>query len=105
MDNAVKIVRIIALVVVLVAAFVNFDPYAGLLMILLGLVIGFIGVPEERRILYFIMAVTLATVAGTLGPIPMVGEYLTAILTNLSTVINAGAVAVILVIVYERVTE
>ncbi|MCZ6656452.1 MAG: hypothetical protein O7C67_04090 [Gammaproteobacteria bacterium] len=65
----------------------------------------FVGVPEERRILYFIMAVTLTTVAGVLGPIPMVGEYLTAILTNLSTVINAGAVAVILVIVYERVTE
>ncbi len=104
MDNAVKIVRIIALLVVLVAAFVSF-PHAGLLMVFLGLVIGFIGVPEERRILYFIMAVTLATVAGTLGPIPMVGEYLTAILTNLSTVINAGAVAVILVIVYERVTE
>ena len=104
MDNAVKIVRIIALLVVLVAAFVSF-PYAGLPMVLLGLVIGFIGVPDERRILYFIMAVTLATVAGTLGPIPMVGEYLTAILTNLSTVINAGAVAVILVIVYERVTE
>jgi hypothetical protein len=74
-------------------------------MVLLGLVSGFIGVPEERRMLYFIMAVTLATVAGALGPIPMVGEYLTAILTNLSTVINAGAVAVILVIVYERVTE
>ncbi len=104
MENAVKIVRIIALLVVLVAPFVSF-PYAGLLMVLLGLVIGFIGVPEERRILYFIMAVTLATVAGTLGPIPMVGEYLTAILTNLSKVINAGAVAVILVIVYERVTE
>ena len=80
-------------------------PYAGLLMVLLGLVIGFIGVPEERRMLYFIMAVTLTTVAGVLGPIPMVGEYLTVILTNLSTVISAGAVAVILVIVYERVTE
>jgi urease accessory protein UreF len=104
MDNAAKIVRIVALLVVLVAAFVSF-PYAGLLMVLLGLVSGFIGVPEERRMLYFIMAVTLATVAGALGPIPMVGEYLTAILTNLSTVINAGAVAVILVIVYERVTE
>ncbi len=50
------------------------------------------------------MAIALTTVAGGLGEIPMAGEYLTAILTNLSTVINAGAIAVILTIVYERVT-
>lgn len=50
------------------------------------------------------MAVALTTVAGGLGGIPMAGEYFTAILTSLSTVINAGAIAVILMIVYERVT-
>ncbi len=50
MDNAAKIVRIVALLVVLVAAFVSF-PYAGLLMVLLGLVSGIIGVPEQRRML------------------------------------------------------
>jgi hypothetical protein len=104
MQNIAKILRIISLVVVVVAAFVAF-PYASVLMILLGLAIGFIGVPEERRLFYFVMAIALTTVAGALGPIPAVGEYATAILTNLSTVINAGAVAVILMVVYERVTE
>lgn len=66
--------------------------------------IGFIGIEDDRRILFLVMAVALTTVAGGLGGIPMAGEYFTAILTNLSTVINAGAIAVILMIVYERVT-
>ncbi len=71
----------------------------------LGLALGFMGVPEERRLIFMVTAVTLATVAGSLGPIPMAGDYLTAILTNLSAVLNAGAVAVILMIVKDRLSE
>ena len=52
-----------------------------------------------------VVAVTLASVAGALGPIPVIGEYLTAILTNMSTIINVAAVAVILMIVKDRLTE
>ncbi len=102
--SPVKIVRIVALLVALVAAFIAI-PYANLLMIVLGLAIGFMGVPDERRVIYLVTAVALTAVVGTLGPIPMVGEYLTAILTNASTIVNAGAVAVILMIFKDRVTE
>lgn len=102
--NAAKIVRIIAIVVAIVAAFVII-PYVAAILAVLGLIIGFIGVEEERRLLYFVMAVTLTMVAGALGGIPMVGDYFTDILTNISAVINAGAVAVIVTIIYERVTE
>ena len=52
-----------------------------------------------------VTTITLATVAGSLGAIPMVGEYLTAMLTNLSSVLNAGAVAVIIMIIKDRLTE
>ena len=100
--NAVNILRIIAIAAAVIAAFVTI-PYVAIAFVLLGLVIGFIGIEAERRILYLVMAVALTTVAGGLGVIPMAGEYLTGILTNLSTVINAGAIAVILTIIYERI--
>ncbi len=102
--NAIKIIRILALAVAVVAAFVTI-PYAVLIMVLLGLAVGFMGVSEDRRLLYLVTAITLTTVAGSLGSIPVAGDYLTAILTNASTVINAGAVAVILMIIWDRVTE
>ena len=101
--NAVNIIRIIAIAAAVIAAFVTI-PYVAIAFIVLGLIIGFIGIEDDRRILFLVMAVALTTVAGSLGDIPMAGEYLTAILTNLSTVINAGAVAVIMMIMYERVT-
>lgn len=102
--SAAKIALIIAIIVAIVAVFVTI-PYAAAILAVLGLIVGFIGVEEERRLLYFVMAVTLTMVAGALGGIPMVGNYLTDILTNISAVINAGAVAVIVTIIYERVTE
>ena len=51
------------------------------------------------------MAVALAVVADGLGPIPAVGDYLTAILTNLSGVFDGLAIAVILTAIYERITQ
>ncbi len=103
MDTA-KIVRIVALIVAIVAAFIEI-PYIALIMVVLGLVIGFIGVPEDRRLIFMVTALTLTMVAGALGPIPAIGDYLTAILTNASAIINAGAVAVIILIIKDRLTE
>ena len=102
--DTVKIIRLAALAVAVVAAFVAI-PYVGLILMVLGLAIGFMGVPDERRVIFMVTAITLASVAGALGDIPMVGEYLTAILTNISSVLNAGAVAVILMIIKDRVSE
>lgn len=102
--SPIKIIRILGLAVAVVAAFVTI-PYVALVMVILGLAIGFMGVAEERRTGYLVTAIALSMVAGALGPIPAVGGYLTDILTNLSTIINAGAVAVILMTVKDRVTE
>lgn len=102
--NIVKIIRLVALVFAIVAAFVAI-PYMALIMVLLGLAIGFMGVAEERRLIYMVTAVTLAMVAGSLGPIPVIGEYFTSILSNVSAIVNAGAVAVILMIIKDRLTE
>jgi hypothetical protein len=51
------------------------------------------------------MAGVLGMVANTLDTIPAVGTYLTGILTNGSAILNAGAVAVILMIIKDRITE
>jgi hypothetical protein len=102
--SVAKILRLLALILAVVGAFVGV-PYVALAFVVLGLAIGFIGVEEERRLAYFVMAIALTMMAGTLQPIPMVGGYLTAILTNVSSVINAGAIAVVLTIIYERVVE
>ncbi len=102
--NAVKIIRIVILVLAIVAALVAI-PYSALALVVLGLALGFMGVEEERRMMYLVMAIALATVTGSLGAIPLVGDGLTDILTNLSTAVSAGAVAVIMMIIKDRVME
>ena len=100
----IKLVRVAALLVALVAAFYPVW-YAAIGLSFLGLAAGFMGVEEERRMSYLVMAIALTTVAGALDSLPVIGEMLTAFLTNLSTVINAGAVAVISMMIKDRVME
>ncbi len=102
--NAVKIIRIVVVVLAIVAALVAI-PYSALALVVLGLAMGFMGVEEERRMMYLVTAIALATITGSLGAIPVVGDGLTAILTNLSTAVSAGAVAVITMIIKDRVME
>ena len=102
--DTIKIIRLAALAVAVIAAFVTI-PYITLVMVVLGLAMGIMGVSEEQRIIFMITAVTLAAVAGSLDSIPVAGVHLTTILENLSTIINAGALAVILMIIKDGVTE
>ena len=102
--DTIKIIRIAAMAVAIIAAFVTI-PYVALILMILGLAIGFMGVSEERRLIFMVTTVTLAGVTGALGSIPEVGGYLTSILSNMSAVLNAGAVAVILMIVKDRLSE
>ncbi len=104
MKMAVKVIRIIALLVAVVAAFVTI-PYVALALIVLGLAAGIMGVEESRRMMYLVMAVALTMMTGAFGEVPMAGEYLTSILSNISIAINAGAIAVILTMFYERIME
>jgi len=99
-----KILRIIALLIAIVAAFVSL-PYVALALVVLGFVVGIMDVEEDRRQMYFLLAITLSMVSGALEPIPMLGGYITSILGNVSMVVNAGAVAVICTMIYERVMD
>ncbi len=99
--SPVSIIRWIAIAIAVVSAFVAI-PYGVLAMVVLGAGLVFMGVTAVDRILYLVIAVALGSVASGLGAIPAVGEYITAILTNVSTIVNAGAAVVIVVITKER---
>lgn len=101
--STVKIVRILGLIVVIVAAFYAF-PYASVAIAVLGLAGGYF-VAKDFRTLFLVIVVALATAAGSLGDIPAIGTYLTAILSNLSALFNAAAITVIVTGIYERLTE
>ena len=102
--SPVKIIRWIAIAIAVITAFVAV-PYATLAMVVLGAALGFMGVSTDERVLYLVVAVALAQVAGALGAIPVAGEYITAIMSNLSTIVNAGAAAVILTMTKERLMD
>ncbi len=98
-----KIVRILATAVAVIAAFVTI-PYAALIMAILGLGVGYF-VETERRTLYLVTVIALSVAAGGLGAIPAAGDYITAIMGNVSSILNAGALVVIGTGIYEKVME
>jgi hypothetical protein len=102
--SPVSIIRWVAIAIAVVSAFVAI-PYGGLAMVVLGAALGFMGVSADERVLYLVVAVALGSVAGGLGAIPAVGEYITEILTNISTIVSAGAATVILVMTKERLMD
>ena len=93
-----------ALFVGVLAAFVMI-PGVDILFVAVGLLLGFLAIPPGQRLIYLVATLALNSVAGALSPVPAVGFYLTLILANLSAIANAGAVAVILCLVRERLTR
>lgn len=103
--SAAKIVRIVGLIVVLIAAFAPTIPYIGVAVAIVGLAVGYY-VSSENRGTLFLLAIALATgVAEALGGIPAIGMYLTAILSSVGDLVAAAAVTVVVMISYERLTE
>lgn len=88
-----KIIRLVAVIVAVIVAFVPFGMSAVVIAVL-GLVAGYF--IEDSRVVYVLVATLALNVAnGGLDPIPVVGEYLTAIFTSLTDLFNAGALTVI----------
>lgn len=90
-----KIIRLVAIIVAVVLAFVSFD-MDGAVIAVFGLVAGYF--IEDSRVVYLLVATLVLNVAsGGLDPIPVVGEHLTAIFGSLSSLFNAGALTAITV--------
>jgi len=97
-----NIVRILGLLAAVIAAFTAY-PYAATVIAILGLVGGYY-VGAGDRTSFLVLAVALAAVHGAIDGIPGVGMYVTSILGQVSGLVSAGAVTVIVVHIYEELT-
>ncbi len=70
-------------------------PYAGLVLAILGLVLGY-PTDDSDKVSVLLGALVLSSVYGALSNIPAVGGHITNILAGVSTLINAAALAVII---------
>ena len=86
--NPFKIVGWVGLAIAIVGAFVEI-PYAGLLLVLLGLV-GGVAIAAEDHVRVLVSALVLTSLSGVLTHIPEIGGYLTGIFGYLG-VFAAGA--------------
>ncbi|MDG2473214.1 MAG: hypothetical protein P8M71_08915 [Pseudomonadales bacterium] len=102
--NPVQIVRIVAIAVAVIGAFVAI-PEAALIMAIIGLVLGGMAVDADRRTDFLVLTLVLAAVSSAASPIPVVGEYVSDIMANVSSIFNAGALAVIIMVIKDRLTE
>tara|TARA_B110000003_G_C16496077_1_gene475468 strand:+ start:117 stop:434 length:318 start_codon:yes stop_codon:yes gene_type:complete len=104
--NPLKVVRLLTLAIAVIGAFVAI-PEAALVMILIGVALGFLSdqADKDNRTFFLIFAIALASMSGAVDGLPVIGGYLTAILGNLSDIVSAAAVAVILMVIKDRVME
>jgi hypothetical protein len=91
--NVHKIAGLLALLIAVVGAFVAI-PSAGLALLVLGVMVGY-GVAGEHHVRIIVSALAATAFSSTLGLVPVVGEYLNAIVGGLAT-FSAGAALLII---------
>jgi|TARA_B110000503_G_scaffold84131_1_gene128216 uncharacterized membrane protein len=104
--SPLKMVRLLALAIAVIGAFVAI-PEAALVMVLLGVALGFLSDQADKgnRTFFLIFAIALASMSGTVDGLPVIGGYVTAILGNLSDIVSAAAVAIIIMVIKDRIME
>jgi hypothetical protein len=95
-----KIIRLVALLIAIVAAFVNL-PEEAAIVALAGLVGGYF-IEDEHASRFLIATLALAMVNGALQPIWGIGPYISMILGSISTLFNAGACTVVVMGIVNR---
>ena len=102
--DAGKIIKLVAVIVALVAGVMGGFPQSALVIAVLGAVSGYFVAEEDRqRFLIATIALVAAGVAGGWMAIPVVGGYVAGALGGLGSLLQAGAITVILVGTYEKV--
>lgn len=100
-----KIIRIVGVALAVAAALIPGIPMVGLGLAVLGLGAGYYVASGDRATLLVTVIALNSGVAGAVDAIPAVGMYVSAILTNLGGLLTAAAVTVIVIAVYEQLTE
>ncbi len=91
--NPFKIVGWVAIAIAVIGAFMEI-PYAGLLLVLLGLVAG-VAMAAEDHVRVLVSALVLTSLSGVLMNIPEVGQYLTSIFSAAGTFAAGAALMII----------
>ncbi len=93
--NIGKIAFIAGVIIAAVLAFVSI-PYAAMILLALGLVIGFLNVSAAEARTFLIAAIALMTTnaVGSIADVPVIGVYVAVILNNIG-VLMAPAVLVV----------
>lgn len=91
--NPFKIVGWVAIAIAVLGAFVDI-PYAGTLLVLLGLVVGY-AVAAEDHVRVLVSALVLTALSGVLMELPEIGQYLTSIFSDLGTFAAGGALMIV----------
>jgi len=97
-----KILRLAAILVAVVAAFVDLPEEAAIIA-LLGLIAGYF-IEEDYSQRFLIGALALALAHGGLEPIWVVGEYVTDVFQSISALFNAAACTVIVMGLVKRLS-
>jgi hypothetical protein len=95
-----KILGLLALVLSIVGAFVAI-PYIGLILLVIGLIIGF-SIAAEHHVRVIVSAMALSMFAGAFSAVPSVGSYLQSIVANIGGLAAGAALTIILVNIYNR---
>lgn len=98
--NPFKIVGWVAIAIAVLGAFVDI-PYAGMLLVLLGLAAGY-AVAAEDHVRVLVSALVLTSLSGVLMNIPEVGPYLTSIFSAAGTFVAGGALMIVTRNVWRR---
>jgi hypothetical protein len=98
--NPFKIVGWVAIAIAIIGAFVEI-PYAGLLLVLLGLAAGY-AIAAEDHVRVLVSALVLTSLAGVLMNLPEIGTYLTSIFSALGTFAAGAALMIVTRNVWRR---
>ena len=91
--NPFKIVGWVGIAIAVLGAFVEI-PYAGTLLVLLGLVAGY-AIAAEDHVRVLVSALVLTSLSGVLMNIPEIGSYLTSILSAAGTFAAGAALMIV----------
>lgn len=91
--NPFKIAGLAAILIAVLGAFIDI-PRGDLLLVLLGLVVGY-AVASEDHVRVLVTALVLSMLSGVFLAVPAIGSYLTSIYGDLGTFVAAGALMIV----------
>ena len=102
--GVLQILRLLGMAVAFITVFVAV-PEAVLILTIIGLVVGVMGDMEDssNRVYWLVVAMGLASVSGAAEPLPVIGGPISDIMGNMSTLMNALALGILVNAMKERI--